>query len=48
MKVELEETVANAILAFLGKCPYEQVAGLIQAIRQCKPIEEKPANNKEK
>lgn len=33
-KIELSTNVVNAILGFLGKQPFEQVAGLVNAIQQ--------------
>lgn len=37
-KIELQLTLVNAILGFLGRQPYDQVAGLIHEIQaQAKP-----------
>lgn len=33
-KYELKDTTINAIMEFLGNCPYAQVANLITAIQQ--------------
>ncbi len=33
-KIELSVNVVNAILSYLGKQPFEQVAGLVNAIQQ--------------
>lgn len=33
-KIELSTQVINAILSYLGKQPFEQVAGLVNAIQQ--------------
>ena len=33
-KIELSTQIVNAILGYLGKQPFEQVAGLVNAIQQ--------------
>lgn len=48
MKLTMHVDLANAILAYLGKRPHDEVRGLIDAIQGMQPISEKAESPSEK